>query len=92
VTRSIFGISLARLYARRKKAKKLTQNFIFFQFFCNLFYNNIILRKIRVAERVADGLQKDDGYTIRPLRLRTDDGVLSKRRPSTRDGSAFTGL
>jgi hypothetical protein len=55
----------------------LTQKFIFFLFFCNLFYNNIILRKIRVAERVAEGLQKDGGY---------------KRRPSTRDGSAFTGL
>jgi hypothetical protein len=45
-----------------RKAKKLSQKFIFFLFFCNLFYNDIILRKIRVAERVAEGLQKDDSY------------------------------
>jgi hypothetical protein len=51
-----------------RKAKRLTQKVIFFLFFCNLFYNDVILRKIRVAERVAEGLQKDDGYTIRPLR------------------------
>jgi hypothetical protein len=50
------------------KATKLTQKFIFFLFFCNLFYKDIILRKIRVAERVAEGLQKDDGYTIRSVR------------------------
>jgi hypothetical protein len=64
------------------------QNFIFFSFFCNLFYKDIILRKIRVAEGVAEGLQKDDGYTIRSLRI--DDGIfIASFRGFTYTASTF---
>jgi hypothetical protein len=51
-----------------RESEKTHTKIYFFLFFCNLFYNDIILRKIRVAERVAEGLQKDGDYTIRSVR------------------------
>jgi hypothetical protein len=38
----------------------LYQNFIFFLFFCDLSHKTPVIKTIRVAERVAEGLQNDD--------------------------------
>jgi hypothetical protein len=46
------------------RVKKPLQKLIFFLFFCNPFCNDIIFRIIRVAEPVAEGLQKNGGYIV----------------------------
>jgi hypothetical protein len=43
------------------------QKTLFFSFFCNLFCKILIFKIIRVAEGVAEGLQRKGGYIVRPL-------------------------